>query len=67
MEFDRINLARFLYTGESLLMDMWLLLTMLNCLRVLVASLLLLFLKVGKRSLSQQQPIFTALHVYTKK
>lgn len=44
---DRTNMARSLCLGESRLMDMWPLLMMLSCLRVLVASHLLHFLKVG--------------------
>lgn len=39
---DRINLVRFLFTGELPLMGMWLLLMMLICLKELVASHLLL-------------------------
>ena len=46
-DFDRINLVRFLSTGESRLTDMWPLLIMLICLKVPVANLLLLSLKVG--------------------
>jgi hypothetical protein len=42
-------MVKFLCIGESLLMDMWPLLMMRNCLKVLVASHLLLFLKVGEQ------------------
>ena len=46
-DFDRINLVRFLSTGESRPTDMWPLLIMLNCLKAPVANLLLLSLKAG--------------------
>lgn len=45
--FYRTSLVRFLCIGESLLMDTLLSQTILICLRALVASHLLLFLKVG--------------------